>query len=101
MRNGSGRRPLWAATDPGSNAVPATARQPEDALKPSAKPRRSGPARTLVMSTVGNQGTPRPTPTTSDQYGAQLSSNGTGIATNHPATSTGLRPYLSDQAPAT
>ena len=32
--------------------------------------------------------------------GAQMSMRGTGSARSHPATSTGLRPYRSDSAPA-
>ena len=32
--------------------------------------------------------------------GAQISSNGTGMASSQPASSTGLRPKRSDQVPA-
>jgi hypothetical protein len=38
--------------------------------------------------------------TTQPQVGAQISSSGTGTATTHPATSTGLRPNRSDHVPA-
>jgi len=58
------------------------------------------------MMTVVDQLSPWLTPsstfaaTTQPHAGAQMSSTGTGTATSHPATSTGLRPYRSDQAPA-
>jgi hypothetical protein len=39
--------------------------------------------------------------TTIHHCGAQISSRGTGRATSQPAISTGLRPYRSDQVPAT
>src|SRR6266705_3154647 len=38
---------------------------------------------------------------TQPQFGAQISSNGTGNAANQPATRTGLRPKRSDSGPAT
>ena len=58
------------------------------------------------MITVVDQVRPWLTPsstfaaTIQPQDGAQISSSGTGTATSQPATSTGLRPYRSDQVPA-
>ncbi len=89
-----------------ASAVAATAPYPAASFRPIARPRRLGPTRSIFMMTVVDQVSPwlmpssRLATTTHPQPGAQISSAGTGSATSHPATSTGLRPNRSDQAPA-
>src|SRR5262245_58157752 len=70
-----------------------------------ARPRRSGPTRSIFMTTVVDQVKPWLIPSrtlaaiTQPQTGAQISSNGTGRPMSQPATRTGLRPYRSDSVP--
>ncbi len=84
----------------------ATAAYPAASLSPIASPRRAGPTRSIFMITVVDQVSPWLMPsstfaaTTQPHDGAQISSSGTGTATSHPATSTGLRPKRSAQVPA-
>ena len=91
---------------PVARAVAATAAYPAASLNPIARPRRAGPTRSIFITTVVDQVSPWLTPsstfanTTQPHDGAQMSMNGTGSATSHPATSTGLRPYRSDSVPA-
>ena len=65
-----------------------------------------GPTRSIVMITVSDQVRPWLMPsntfaaTTHAQLGATMSSTGTGTATSHPATRTGLRPNRSEKVPA-
>ena len=89
-----------------ARAVTATAPYPAASFSPIASPRRAGPTRSIFMITVVDQVSPWLMPSstfaamTQPQVGAQISSSGTGRATSQPATSTGLRPYRSDQVPA-
>src|SRR5438067_3871887 len=91
---------------PVASAVIATAPYPAASLRPMARPRRAGPARSIFMITVVDQVRPWLTPsrafaaTTQPQFGAKISSGGIGRATSHPETSTGLRPNRSDSVPA-
>jgi hypothetical protein len=89
-----------------ARAVPATAAYPAASFRPIARPRRAGPTRSIFITTVVDQVSPWLIPSsrlatiTQDHDGAQISSSGTGTATNQPATSTGLRPKRSIQVPA-
>ena len=91
---------------PVARAVSATAAYPAASLSPIARPRRAGPTRSIFITTVVDQVRPWLMPsrtfanTTQPHDGAQISRKGTGSATSHPATSTGLRPNRSDRVPA-
>ena len=75
-------------------------------LKPSASPRRRGPARSIFITTVIDQASPWLTPssrlaaTMNHQEGARPINSGTGSATSQPATSSRLRPIRSASSPA-
>ena len=105
-KNGSGRSPYDSAMYPVASAVPATAAYPAASLNPMARPRRAGPTRSIFITTVVDQVRPWLIPSSTlatmiqVHDGAQMSMKGTGTATSHPATRTGLRPKRSDQVPA-
>ena len=69
-----------------ASAVAATAPYPAASFRPIASPRRAGPARSIFMITVVDQVSPWLMPsstlaaTTQPQFGAQISSSGTGSA---------------------
>ena len=91
---------------PVRSAVTATAPYPAASLKPIASPRRAGPTRSIFITIVVDQVSPWLTPsrtfakTTHSHVGAKIRMSGTGTPMSQPATSTGLRPYRSDSAPA-
>src|SRR4051812_11826579 len=105
-KNGSGRSPAPAAEEAGARAAAAPAADPLAPVRPNARPRPAGPARSIFLTTVVDQVRPwlRPSSTlaatTQPHVGAQISISGTGSASSQPTTSTGLRPYRSESVPA-
>src|SRR3989440_12989745 len=88
------------------NAATATAPYPAASLRPSASPRRRGPARAIFMMTVVDQAKPWLIPrntlaaTTIAQLGAQIIMGATGRAATHPRARNGFRPYRAEECPA-
>src|SRR5919198_5055277 len=95
-----------AASAPLANAATATPRYPAASFRPSARPRRGGPARSIFITTVIDQANPWLTPrrmfaaTIHHQEGASAISSGTGNAAIQPATSSRFRLNRSASAPA-
>src|SRR5215203_3803794 len=94
------------ASQPLTIAAKATPPYPADSFSPSASPRRSGPTRSIFMTSVIDQASPWFTPssalaaTTQPQFGATAISSGTGSASAQPRMSSRRRPSGSANAPA-
>ena len=100
------RGAIDAASRPVTKAAAATPRYPADSFRPSARPRRFGPTRSIFITTVIDQARPWLAPrnrlatTTKAQLGARPIKIGTGRARSQPSTSSRLRPTRSASVPA-